>query len=118
MWARIIEMMTAVWLALGPFIFRVQDQPEIVWADSLIALLIILLASLSYWHPTRHAHVAILLVAVGLCLWGRFGYGTPPPPIHQNHIAVGLFLVMIAVIPNEASQPPQQWRQTIQPPGH
>lgn len=116
MWARTVEMMTAVWLALSPFIFRVQDQPSLVWADSLVALLIAVLAGFSYWKPTQHAHLLILLVAVGLILWGRFGYGTPPPPAHQNHIAVGIFLLMVALVPNEAAQPPDEWRAAVKPP--
>lgn len=116
MWGRIVEIMTAVWLALSPFIFQVQDQPVLMWADNLIALLIMVLSGLSYWRPTQHAHVLILLVAVGLIVWGRFGYGTPPPPIHQNHLAVGIFLLMIAIVPNEAAQPSEQWRAVVEPP--
>lgn len=115
MWARIVEMMTAVWLALSPFIFRVQDQPVVMWVDNLLALLISILAGLSYWKPTRHAHVLILLVAVGMIIWARFGHGTPPPPIHQNHMVVGILLLMIAIVPNEASQPSEHWRSAAEP---
>jgi len=111
MWPRIVEMMTAVWLALSPFIFRAQSDPVIVWVDSLVALLIVLLAGASYWPRGRHAHLVILLVAVGLIVWARFAQ-SPPPPVHQNHIVVGLFLLMVALLPNEASDPPRQWRET------
>lgn len=110
MWGRIVEIMTAVWLAGSPFIFGVQSDATILWADLGLALLIWTLSGLSYWHPTRHAHLLILVVSVGMIVWGRF-YVTPPPPAHENHIVVGLFLLMIALIPNEASQPPRVWRQ-------
>lgn len=110
MWGRVIEIMTAVWLALSPFIFRAQDQSTVVLFDNLIALLIATLAGLSFWRPTRHAHLATLLVATGLCIWGRIAE-LPPPPVHQNHIVVGLFLLMIAIIPNDASLPPPAWRK-------
>ncbi|QDV45570.1 hypothetical protein Enr13x_54490 [Stieleria neptunia] len=111
MWGRVVEIMTAVWLAASPFVFRVQDSESFVLVDSLIALLVAILAGLSYWSPTRHAHVLILVVATGLTFWGRFAE-LPPPPIHQNHIVVGLFLIMIAIIPNDASRPPRQWRSS------
>jgi hypothetical protein len=106
--------MTAVWLILSPFIFRVQDNTSLVWADCGVAAIIILLAGLSYWHPTRHAHVFILFVALGLVVWGRFS-ASPAPAFHQNHIAIGLFLMMIAIIPNDASRPPKDWRIPIDP---
>jgi len=109
MWGRVVEIMTAVWLAVSPFVFRSQDNTILLWGDLGIALLIVTLAGLSYWQPTRHAHLGILLIAIGLALWGRMA-GTPPPVYHQNHIVVGLFLMMIAIIPNEASRPPLVWR--------
>ncbi|TWT64895.1 SPW repeat domain-containing protein [Allorhodopirellula solitaria] len=109
MWGRVVEIMTAVWLAVSPFVFGVQDNGTLLWADIGIASLIWLFSGLSYWRPTRHAHLLILLVSAGLVLWGRFAE-IPPTPAHQNHIVVGLFLMMIAVIPNQASLPPQAWR--------
>lgn len=110
MWGRVVEIMTAVWLAASPFIFGVQSKATLLWADQLIALLICILSGLSYWYSTRHAHLLILVIAIGLIVWGRFAV-LPPTPPHQNHIVVGLFLLMMALIPNEASMPPRAWRQ-------
>jgi hypothetical protein len=114
MWGRVVEMMTAVWLLLSPFIFQAQENPYILWGDTATALLITLLSGLSYWYPLRHAHFAILFVAIGLVIAGRFL--TPPPAVaaQQNHIAVGLFLMMIAIIPNSASLPPSGWCKAIE----
>ncbi|QEG38454.1 SPW repeat domain-containing protein [Roseimaritima ulvae] len=109
MWGRVVEIMTAVWLAASPWIFRTAADTSLVWADLSIALAIATLAGLSYWKPTRHAHLLTLLVATGLIVWGRLA-GTPPPYEHQNHIVVGLFLLLIALIPNDASNPPRAWR--------
>lgn len=106
--------MTAVWIALSPFIFRATDNSTIMWADNLIALAIIVLASLSLWPPTRYAHLGILAIALGIAIWGRFS-GSPPIPAHQNHIFVGIFLLMIALIPNNATRPPKVWRTPVQP---
>src|SRR6056297_3661531 len=106
MWPRVVEIMTACWLALSPFIFRTQSDEVIVWADSLIALAIWILSGVSYWPRARSAHLAIIPLALGLILWGRLAEPAPPAPIHQNHIVVGLFLLMIAVIPSRASDPP------------
>ncbi|QDS92831.1 hypothetical protein FF011L_15800 [Roseimaritima multifibrata] len=112
MWGRVVEIMTAVWLAMSPWIFHASSDQLLMAADLGVAFLIALLAGLSYWHPTRNAHLLTLLVAVGLIIWGRFA-GTPPPFEHQNHIVVGLFLLMIALIPNEASTPPIAWRERV-----
>lgn len=111
MWGRIVEIMTGVWLLLSPFIFGASDDPAILWGDTGTAILIWVLAGASYWPPLKHAHWAILLVAVGLVLVGRFSSEMPASAAQQNHIFVGLFLLLIAIIPNEASQPPSAWRE-------
>lgn len=111
MWGRVVEMAIAVWLALSPFIFRVQHDARAIAIDFGLSTIILLFASLSYYRPTRYAHLLTLVVAVGMLAWGRFAYGSPPPPIEQNHIFVGFLLLMIALIPSEASLPPEPWRQ-------
>ena len=110
MWGRVVEIMTAVWLGMSPYIFRSQGNDLIIRVDSLVSLTIIVLSGLSYWRPTRHAHLGILVVAIALTVWGRIAE-LPPPPVHQNHIFVGLFLLMIAIIPNHALRPPRVWRE-------
>ncbi|OYP32954.1 hypothetical protein [Rhodopirellula sp. MGV] len=111
MWGRVVEIMTAVWLAASPFVFRVHDDSVVLWTDLGLAFLICLFSGLSYWRPTQHAHLLTLVVASGLAIWGRFA-SEAPTAIGQNHIVVGLFLMMIALVPNDASLPPVKWRQT------
>lgn len=110
MWARVVEIMTAVWLALSPFIFRAQDDLFLIWIDSGVALAIWIFSGLSWWPPTRWAYLFNLLVAGGLVAFGRFGTEVRGPT-DENHIIVGLFLLMIAVIPNESTRPPACWMQ-------
>jgi hypothetical protein len=46
-----------------------------------------------------------------------FGYiqgGHPSAPGYQNDLFVGLTLLLIAIIPNEASLPPPSWRRYYQ----
>lgn len=116
MWARVVEMGTALWIAVSPWIFSSPPADDVtMWIDQGIATAIFLLACFSYWPMFRHAHLLTLLIAVGLIVWGRLD-GTPPLPIHQNHIVAGLFLLMIAIIPNDASQPPEVWQDRVPQP--
>jgi len=117
MWGRVVEMMTAVWLLLSPFIFRAQDNPWILWGDVLTAGVIAVLSGLSYTRSLRHAHWLILLVAIGLVVAGRLAASPPATAADQNHIFVGFFLMMIAIIPNQASEPPLCWQPGSSSPG-
>lgn len=110
MWGRVVEIMFAVWLGLSPFIFGVQSDPVILWVDLSVAFAICCFSGLAYWPPLRYAHLMNLAIALGLILWGRF-YVVPPTPPHENHIALGLLLMLVAIVPNEASLPPQVWRR-------
>lgn len=113
MWGRVVEMMTGVWLLVSPFVFRAQQDPYLLWGDVAVAVVIFTLSGLSYWHPTRHAHWLLVGVAIGLVLVGRFATSVPPSPAQQNHIFVGLFLLMMAIIPNQASLPPASWQERV-----
>lgn len=112
MWGRVLEVAIAVWLALSPFIFRAQESATLVWIDCFTALAIAVLAALSYWPPTRYAHLLTLVIALALVVFGRF-VEIPPPPEQQNHIVIGLLLLMISLIPNHASIPPMPWRDPV-----
>ena len=109
MWGRVVELMIAVWMAISPFVFRVNSDTTLLWADEVIALVICIVCTLGFWMPTRHAHLLTLPLAIAMVLWGRFAE-LPPPPIHQNHIVVGLFLLLMVFVPNDSSYPPLAWR--------
>jgi hypothetical protein len=110
MWARVVEFMLGVWLAISPFVFRHADDATTLWiSDFASAALVATFALLSYWQPTRHAHLLTLLVALWLVGFGRFGASSPLPSGMQNEIVVGLLLLMFAIVPNDASSPPRHW---------
>jgi hypothetical protein len=104
MWARVVEVMLGLWLAASPFIFRHAAGQTAFWVnDFACAFAIIALALLSFWQRLAYAHLAIGLVALWLI---AFGYLTPypAPPASQNHILLGLVLLMFAIIPNDATE--------------
>ena len=114
MWARVIEAMLGCWLAISPFVFHLPANETTLWTINLgAAVMVILLALLSYWHPARHAHFITALAALALIGYGRFAAPAPIPPSLQNLVLIGLLLLMFAIVPNDASQPPKNWRQTI-----
>ncbi len=114
MWARIIEVMLGCWLAMSPFIFRHSAQDKILWFNDLFAaLVVIVLALVSFWPPLRFAHVASLVVALWLIAFGCLASPYPPSPALQNDIVVGLVLLMFAIVPNKATRPPQSWQDFL-----
>ena len=114
MWARVIEVMLGCWLALSPFVFRHEAEDRALWFNDLVsAMIVIVLALISFWAPLRFAHLANLLVALWLIAFGFFASSYPPPPALQNDIVVGLLLLMFAIVPNEAAKPPRPWRDFL-----
>lgn len=110
MWPRMVEIMLACWLAVSPLVFRVPPEQTGIWAaDLAVAFVIMTLAFLSWWHRTRRAHLFTIPVALALGLWGYL-QSEPIPPAHQNHVAIGLLLIMHAILPSEGLQPPDPWR--------
>jgi hypothetical protein len=114
MWARVIEAMLGCWLAMSPFVFRLPGSETTLWTLNLVgAVVVILLSLLSYWQPTQYAHLVTLFVALFFIAFGRLAESEPSPPL-QNLIFVGLLLLMFAMVPNHASQPPRGWREVAE----
>src|SRR5687767_3491073 len=103
MWGRVLEVMLGLWLVLSPFIFRHDPADRPLWvSDFACGAAMVLLALLSFWQATRYAHLLQLAVAGWLVGFGYFYGGYPAAPGYQNDIFVGLTLVLLAIIPNEA----------------
>jgi hypothetical protein len=114
MWARVVEVMLGLWLLISPFIFGHSAGNTGLWINDLVCgFLLMTLALLSFWHPLRYAHLAIGIVALWLIAFGFF-VPYPAPPASQNHILLGLVLLMFAIIPNDANLPPPSWRREAQ----
>jgi hypothetical protein len=114
MWSRVVEVMLGVWLLLSPFIFRHPTGEVAWWAnDFACAALAITFGCLSFWEPTRRAHLATAALALWLIGFGYFSEPHPSPPAMQNDVFLGLLLLMFAIIPNDASLPPEGWRERV-----
>jgi len=110
MWARVVEVMLACWLAINPPVFAHATEGAIAWWPDLTAAgFVSVLALVSYWPPLRLAHLASLLVAAWLVVDGYFfGAGSPHG---ESHVVSGLLLAMFAIVPNHATRPPRGWRE-------
>ena len=112
MWPRVVEVMMGLWLAASPFIFRHPPDQEALWVrDFLCALAVISLGLLSFWRRARRAHLGILAVGAYLVLAAFLSDASPPPAALQNDLLVGVVLLMLAILPSEASLPPRSWRE-------
>ena len=111
MWARVCELMLGVWLMLSPFIFRGTDELEqLFWIHLGAGAAVVIFSLLSFWRPAGWAHFLTAALAVGLGTFAYFAFDRPGPPAAQNAIAVALLLMMFAIVPNEATLPPESWR--------
>jgi hypothetical protein len=111
MWARIVEVMLGCWLAVSPFIFNHPTEKSAWWINDLSSgFALVTLALFSFWRPMRHAHLAIVLLGLWLIGFAYLAAPYPTPPALQNDLMLGLLLLMFAIVPNEASLPPEKWR--------
>jgi hypothetical protein len=112
MWGRIVEIILGLWLVVSPFIFGHYPDNRPLWMNDLICgAAIFLLAAVSFCRVLRYAHVGILAVGIWLIGFGYFHGGYPASPGYQNNILLGLTVLLLAIIPNHASQPPPSWRR-------
>jgi uncharacterized membrane protein YdcZ (DUF606 family) len=115
MWSRVTEILLGCWLIASPVVFGHAHDDSARWImDVGVGGAVVLLAAASYWRRTQHAHLLLLLVAcvlIGLA-YSQFG---DPPPAAQNRASVGLLLLMFALIPNRATQPPPSWADAGSP---
>ncbi len=112
MWPRVVEAMLGIWLALSPFIFSLPAAQPSVWANDFIcATLIVVFSLATFYQPLRWTRFGTLAVSLWLIAYGRINE-YPIPAYHQNHIVLGLLLLMFAIMPTEALQPPPSWRKS------
>ena len=78
--------------------------------DLACAAAIVLLSLASYARRTRRAHLLELAVAAFLVAAGWLGRHGELAAAAQNELASGLVLAMLAIVPSEASRPPETWR--------
>lgn len=105
MWARICEIILGLWLIASSFIF----SPKTL----LTPLFILLFATLSFSDKLNKMHLLQTLPAAYL-LYLAYSYPTSDLPFGlQNYILIALSLLMFAVIPSQASDPPRPWQKFL-----
>jgi len=115
MWSRGVELMFGCWLAVSPFIFAHSSEDTWLWVNDLsVAAIVCTLSLMSFARQMRHAHYGTLLIGVWLVGFGFFGAEPPPPAAYQNHVLIGMLLLMFAILPNDADRPPEAWRAFYQ----
>jgi hypothetical protein len=111
MWPRLLEAFLAGWLAAAPFVFGAPGRDDARLAHDLAAAaLIAALALASFSRRLRRAHLLLLPVALWLMAFGWLRHEAEPLGLAQNHILLGLTLLMTAILPTEATKPPRPWR--------
>jgi peptidoglycan/LPS O-acetylase OafA/YrhL len=112
MWARISEILLAVWLALSPFMLVEEaSRHSYLLHDFGCAAAIAGFGLLSFWARFEKAHLCTLAVAAWLVGIGFAQPNPPPPLVYQNYVVVGVLLMMFAIVPSHASEPPRRWRE-------
>ncbi|MBX7067396.1 MAG: hypothetical protein K1X28_09210 [Parachlamydiales bacterium] len=108
MWARICEILLGLWLFASHFLFTLHD-----WIDAACASMIIIFSALSFFETLNKMHLLQVLPAAVL-LYVSYSLPSPHLPLTmQNYILVGLGLIMFAIIPSHASEPPRPWKKFL-----
>lgn len=108
MWPRICEIILGIWLFSSHFIFSTD-----LWEDLVIAVLIFIFSLLSYFEKINKMHL-FQIIPIGWLLYISYSYPTPWLPFYlQNYILVALGLLVFAIVPSRASDPPRAWRDFL-----
>lgn len=119
MWARHMELALGLWLVLGPWIFRLEGPGASGWWNHVVCgTLVSVLALLACWPPARRAHLLQLPVAAWLMgsAWWVTWHAPHELPAQQDLLVVGFLLAMLAIVPGQASRPPEAWERWEQDP--
>lgn len=115
MWARVIEFMLAIWLAISPFIFQYPlDETIFLVYGSISAFFVALFALTSFLHPLRKIH--LLTLGVGLWLWGLSYHNFPETsvPFLENFAVIGVLLLMLAIVPSHSERLSCSWQKFVE----
>jgi hypothetical protein len=110
MWGRYLEILVGLWLVASPSLIPHPETPWRQLNELICGIAVVVFAIASFFRPTRWAHLLTGVVAVWLGASAYFIEPRPGPPGAQNDITIALLLIMMFLIPNEASRPPVPWR--------
>jgi hypothetical protein len=112
MWGRYIEILLGLWLIASPWLLPHREPAWRHTNEVVCGLAVIVFAIASFFRATRWAHLMNGAVALWLGLSTYFLEDRPGPPGAQNDITLAYLLLLMFLIPNEASKPPMPWRKT------
>jgi hypothetical protein len=106
-WPRYCELTLAVWLIASGWVIAHSGDYRLLAliSGSIIAFLDVLSISLRI----RYAHLLILPVCLALA-WFAAMHLPHESQGAQNLLTVALLLVILAILPTEATEPPKPWR--------
>jgi hypothetical protein len=105
-----VEILLGLWLIASPWVIP-HPEPELRRLNEITSgAVIVILSIASFFQMTRWAHLVTGLVALWIGGAAYFLEPRPGPPGAQNDITVAILLLMVCILPNEASQPPGPWR--------
>lgn len=111
MWARILELLLAAWLAISPFLFTYTSHATLFWTtDYICTASITLFSLLSFYLPLRKMHLFNLLIAIYLMTLPFIFKEIPNQSPLQNYMVLGILLLMVAIMPTDAHKQPKPWR--------
>lgn len=113
MWPRIVELLMGAWLLASPLVL--ENAPGgvdrvVTWLSGVAVLA---LSGSTFAERFRRNHLGNLVVAAALIAWGWSQAPRPGPAWAQSLILTGLLLGLVAVVPTQASLPPEGWRRYL-----
>ena len=111
MWARTVEVVLGIWLAISWILFGYKEETTLLYHDFSCFFLISCFSLLSYLTKLRHLHLLNFLIAVWLAIFSYYirGIGFENPA--QNYMTLAWLLLMLSIVPTHARRPPYQWIQ-------
>ncbi len=107
-WARLSEIFIGIALLLSRQLFSATD-----WIGVLSGAITILFALLSYRESLNKMHL-LQVLPIGLLFYTGYTYPTFQLPLFlQLYILIALLLLMFAIIPSHASEPPRPWKKFL-----
>jgi hypothetical protein len=108
-----MELFLGCWLVISPWVFGHAGLSDRMWNDVAAGLGVIAFSIASFWRPVSWAHYVTGIASLWLICFGYFASPRPGPPAAQNEIVTGILLSILFFLPNEASLPPESWRETF-----
>lgn len=111
MWARLTELGLGLWLLASPFVFDHPATATVLWLiDIVTGSLLVVSTVVNYRYPNRRFYLAVPVLGAFLIAAAFLSGPHPIAAARQNHIMVGLTIMMLGVVPNLALRPPEKWR--------